>query len=141
MRFSERRVGGRGTDADHQLFAGDPDGHVAVHEEREAAEHGLLCDGVHAGERGSDLVRERVVVGHERIVLHTGRNRNPSGQGAAVDARNGEREAACAVWSMSLFADARSGSHRLPIKAAVLRQEGMPRVTWWPRGSSCATSR
>jgi hypothetical protein len=77
VRLSERRVGVGGTDADHQLLAGDPDGHVAVHEECEAAEHGLLRDGVHARERGTDLVRERFVVGHARIVLQTGRNRNP----------------------------------------------------------------
>src|SRR4029453_8764956 len=31
------------TDAHHQLVADDADGHVAVHEEREAAEHLLLA--------------------------------------------------------------------------------------------------
>ena len=29
------------------------------------------------------------------------------------------------TWSTSLFADTRSGSYLLPIKAAVLRQEGI----------------
>ena len=65
MRLGQRLLGPVGADADHQVpGAHDPDGHVAVQQEPEPAEHRLLGDPVDAGELFADPVGEVLIDGH-----------------------------------------------------------------------------
>jgi hypothetical protein len=71
VRSSERLVRCVRADPDHQLpTIGDPHCHIAVEQERQAAEHGLLGYAVLVTELLADSMGELVVIGH--LVVRVG---------------------------------------------------------------------